>query len=51
MALRRFHIVHTHIPSSMKIDLGVQAMLRFHLRNLRDCNVGITEGGIYELRH
>jgi hypothetical protein len=33
-----------HIPSFTKIDKGVQAILRFCLRNLRGCNVGITDG-------
>jgi hypothetical protein len=28
----------------MKIDIGVQAILRFGLRNLRGCNVGVTDG-------
>jgi hypothetical protein len=32
------------LPSFMKIDAGVQAILRFCLRNLRGCNVGITDG-------
>jgi hypothetical protein len=34
----------------MKIDIAIQAILRFCLRNLRVCNVGITDAGIYELR-
>jgi hypothetical protein len=37
----------------MKIGTGVQAILRFVLRNLRVCNVGITDGkdfGITPLR-
>jgi hypothetical protein len=33
-----------HIPSFMKIGTGVQAILRFDLRNLRGCSVGITDG-------
>jgi hypothetical protein len=33
-----------NIPSFMKIGIGVQAILRFCLENLRGCNVGITEG-------
>jgi hypothetical protein len=33
-----------YIPSLMKIGIGVQAILRFCLRNLRACNVGITDG-------
>jgi hypothetical protein len=28
------------LPSFMKIGTGVQAVLRFGLRNLRGCNVG-----------
>jgi hypothetical protein len=34
----------TYTPSLMKIDAGVHAILRFSLRNLRICNVGITIG-------
>jgi hypothetical protein len=30
--------------SFMKIDAGVQAIIRFCFRNLRGCNVGITDG-------
>jgi hypothetical protein len=33
-----------YFQSFMKIDTGVQAILRFCLRNLRGCDVGITEG-------
>jgi hypothetical protein len=33
-----------YIPSYMKIDTGVQATVKFCLRNFRDCNVGITDG-------
>jgi hypothetical protein len=33
-----------HIPSFMKIGTGVQAILRFCLRNLQGCDVGITDG-------
>jgi uncharacterized protein YraI len=33
-----------YIPSFMKIGTGVQALLRFCLRNFRGCNVGITDG-------
>jgi hypothetical protein len=32
-----------YLPSFMKIATGVQAILRFCLRNLRGCNVGITD--------
>jgi hypothetical protein len=31
-----------HVSSFMKIGTGVQAILRGFLRNLRGCNVGIT---------
>jgi hypothetical protein len=30
----------------MEIDTSVQAILRFCLRNLRGCNVGITDGRV-----
>jgi hypothetical protein len=33
-----------YILSLMKIDAGVQATLWFSFRNLRGCNVGITDG-------
>jgi hypothetical protein len=33
-----------YLSSFMKIGTGVQAILRFCLRNLRGCNVGITDG-------
>jgi hypothetical protein len=33
-----------YIPSFMKIGKGIQAILRFCLRNLIGCNVGITDG-------
>jgi hypothetical protein len=33
-----------YVPSFMKIDAGIQAILRFSFRNLRGCNVGITDG-------
>jgi hypothetical protein len=33
-----------YIPSFMKTDAIVQAILRFYLRNLRGCNTGITDG-------
>jgi hypothetical protein len=32
------------IPSFMKIDTGVQVILRFCLRNLRGYNVGTADG-------
>jgi hypothetical protein len=40
-----------HVPSFMKIDTGVQAMLKLYLRNIRGCNVGITDRKIYDERH
>jgi hypothetical protein len=33
-----------HVQSFMKTGTGIQAMMRFCLRNLRGCNVGITNG-------
>jgi hypothetical protein len=33
-----------YVPSSMKTGTGFQAILRFCLRNMRGCNVGITDG-------
>jgi uncharacterized protein YraI len=33
-----------YIPSFMKIGTVVQAMLRFCLRNLNGCDVGINDG-------
>jgi hypothetical protein len=36
-------------PSFMKIGTGVQALLRFCLSNLRCCNVGTHDEGIYEV--
>jgi hypothetical protein len=33
-----------YLSSFMKIGKGVQAILRFYLRNLKGCNVGITDG-------
>jgi hypothetical protein len=32
-----------YLASLMKIATGIQAILRFCLRNLRGCNVGITD--------
>jgi hypothetical protein len=34
----------TYLPSFMKTATGVQVILRFCLRKLRGCNVGITDG-------
>jgi hypothetical protein len=33
-----------YMPCFMKIGTGVQAVLRCRPRNLRGCNVGITDG-------
>jgi hypothetical protein len=38
----RLHNIY--IPSFMKIGTGVQAILRFRLRNLRGRDIGITDG-------
>jgi hypothetical protein len=40
----RWHNIYVYISTFMKIGTGVQAILRFSLRNLRGCNVGITDG-------
>jgi hypothetical protein len=37
-----FRIIY--VPSFMKIDAGVLAILRICLRNLRGCNVAVTDG-------
>jgi hypothetical protein len=33
-----------YLPNFMKIATGIQAILRFYLRNFRGSNVGITDG-------
>jgi hypothetical protein len=33
-----------NLPTFIKIVTGVQEILRFWLRNVRGCNVGITDG-------
>jgi uncharacterized protein YraI len=33
-----------YLPSFMKIAIGVQAILRFCLRDVKGCNVGIPDG-------
>jgi hypothetical protein len=40
-----------YIPSFIKICKVVEGILRFCLRNLRGCNVGVNGGRIYELCH
>jgi hypothetical protein len=32
-----------YVKSFMKIGTGVKAILRFRLRNLRKCNIGVTD--------
>jgi hypothetical protein len=40
-----------YMSSFLKINTGVQAIIRFCLSNLRGCNVGITDPkGIYNIR-
>jgi hypothetical protein len=39
-----------YVPSFMTIGTGVQAILRFGLRNLRRHNVGITGGRDFLIR-
>jgi hypothetical protein len=36
-------MIYIYIPCFMRIRKGAQAMLRFCSRNLRSCNVGITD--------
>jgi hypothetical protein len=36
--------LYIHIQSFMKIDTGVQAILRFCISNFKYRNVGITDG-------
>jgi hypothetical protein len=38
-----------HVLSFIKIDKGIQAILKFCLSNLNDCNVGITDEEIYDV--
>jgi hypothetical protein len=33
-----------YLPRFMKISIDVQPILKFFLRNLKACNVGITDG-------
>lgn len=39
-----------YIQSIMKIVTDVQVILRFILSNLKCCNIGVTDGNIYEVR-
>jgi hypothetical protein len=36
-----------YVPTLMGIGTGIQAILRICLRNLRGCNVGITDGRFF----
>jgi hypothetical protein len=38
-----------YLSSFMKFGIGVQAILKFHLRNLRGCELVLLMGGIYEV--
>jgi hypothetical protein len=44
MALCGMIYIYIYTPSFMKIGIGIQAILRVCFRNLRGCNVGITDG-------
>jgi hypothetical protein len=44
-----FKYVAIYVPRYIKIDAGVQAILMFSFKNLRDCNIGITDEGTDEL--
>jgi hypothetical protein len=37
-------------PNFMKIGVGIEKILRFRLSNFGGCNVGITDGGICDVR-
>jgi hypothetical protein len=37
-------MIYSYVSSFKKVGTGVQAILRFCLRNLRGCNAGITDG-------
>jgi hypothetical protein len=37
-------MIYSYILRFMKIGTGVQAVLRFCLRHVRDCNVSIIDG-------
>jgi uncharacterized protein YraI len=39
-----------YVPSFVKIDTGVQAILRFCFRNFGGCNVGINDGRGFLIR-
>jgi hypothetical protein len=39
-----------YLPSLVKIDTGVQVIIRFSLSKFRGCNVGITNGEISQVR-
>jgi hypothetical protein len=32
-----------YIPSSMNIDSSVEGIIKFSIRNLKGCNIGITD--------
>jgi hypothetical protein len=40
-----------YILSFMMSGTGARSILRFYLKNLRGCNIGITDGRDYEVRH
>jgi hypothetical protein len=42
--------VMIYITNLMRNGAGVQALLRLSLKNLKGCNVGITDEGIREFR-
>jgi hypothetical protein len=43
-AIEMFSCGVIYTPSFMKIGTGVQAILRFCLRNMNNCNAGISDG-------
>jgi hypothetical protein len=42
-------MIYSYMPSFMKTGIGIQAILKLFLRNMRGCKVDITDGEIYEV--
>jgi hypothetical protein len=41
--------IYSYVPSFMTTHIGIQAILKLCLRNLRGCKADITDGGIYKV--
>jgi hypothetical protein len=44
MRLLQWHDIYPYIPPFVKIDAGIQTILRFYFSSLNGCNIGITDG-------